>query len=135
MKDFIWIEEKDARAVHGRVIVAHGGTDGIRDTGLLQSALARPLQRHAYSGTADIIELAAAYTAGIIQNHPFLDGNKRTGFVIGILFLELNGHRFTAPEEMAAKAVIALAAGTMNEENYKVFIQEHAREKKEKDVS
>jgi len=75
--------------------------------------------------------MAAAYTAGIVRNHPFVDGNKRTGFVVGILFLELNGYRFTAREEDAAQAVMELAAGNLNEKGYSAFLRANAsREKK-----
>ena len=99
--------------LHDRLLALHGGAAGVRDDGLLQSALARPQQHYAYADTPDLIEMATAYTAGIVRNHPFVDGNKRTGFVVGILFLELNGYRFTATQESAAQAVIALAAGTL----------------------
>ena len=85
------------------------------DMGLLQSALARPRQLYAYGDKADSFEIAAAYTAGIIRNHPIVDGNKRTGFILGVLFLELNGYRFTASEESAAQAILSLAAGTLDE--------------------
>jgi death-on-curing protein len=95
----------------------------LRDSGLLQSALARPQQQHAYAEAADIIDMATAYTAGIVRNHPFLDGNERTGFVAGILFLELNGYRFVASEEDAAQAVLRLAAGTMDEADYSSFLR------------
>jgi death-on-curing protein len=71
----------------------------------------------------DIISMSAAYTAGIIGNHPFVDSNKRTGFIIDILFLELNDYRFTASEEDAAQAVLALAAGTLNEEGFAMFLR------------
>lgn len=93
----------------------------------LQSALARPLQIHAYSESAGILEMAAAYTAGIVRNHPFVDGNKRTGFVVGVLFLELNGFVFTAPEEDAAQAVIGLAAGTLDEDGYIAFLRANTK--------
>ncbi len=69
------------------------------------------------------MDLAAAYTVGIVRNHPFIDGNKRTGFVVGILFLELNGHRFSANEADAAQAVLALAAGTLDEAGYAAFLR------------
>ena len=68
---------------------------------------------------------AAAYTAGLLQNHVFFDGNKRTGFVVGILFLELNGYRFTAPEDAATQAVVELAAGTLDEAGYAAFLRAH----------
>lgn len=108
--------------LHGRLIALHGGTAGVRDEGLLQSALARARQIYAYSDTPDLIEMATAYTVGIVRNHPFVDGNKRTGFVVGILFLELNGYRFTATEECAAQSVIELAAGSLDETGYTAFL-------------
>jgi death-on-curing protein len=122
-----WIEERDALVLHEKLLVQHGGSPGLRDGALLKSALARPLQHHAYRPAAYIVELAALYTASIVSNHPFVDGNKRTGFVIGILFLELNGYRFGASEETAAQAVIALAAGTLNEAQYTAFLRANSK--------
>jgi death-on-curing protein len=119
----VWIDERDALVLHGRLLALHGGPRGLRDIGLLQSALARPQQLHVYAEAAEIIEMATAYTAGIVRNHPFLDGNKRTGFVIGILFLELNGYRFVSSEEDAAQAVMQLAAGTLDEAGYSAFLR------------
>jgi death on curing protein len=127
MKEPRWIDERDALALHDRLLALHGGAAGIRDDGLLKSALARPQQHFAYNRTADIIELAAIYTAGIVRNHPFTDGNKRTGFVIGILFLELNGYRFTSSEEDAANAVLALAGGDLRETEYAAFLRANVR--------
>ena len=126
MSEPIWIDEELVLAIHDRLPVDHGGGAGVRDESLLQSALARPLNHIAYAGS-DIIELAAKYTAGIVQNHPFVDGNKRTGFVIGVLFLELNGYRFTASEEAAAQAVIELAAGTMDEKAFSEFLRANSK--------
>lgn len=117
-----WIDERDALAVHERLVLLHGGAAGIRDRGLLQSALARPRHLAAYDERADAIDLAAAYGAGIVKNHPFVDGNKRTGFVIGVLFLELHGARFTASEEAATRAVLGLAAGDLDEAGYGAFL-------------
>ena len=121
-----WIEERDALALHDRLLALHGGAAGVRDVALLQSALARPRQVAAYARTPGIIDMAAAYTAGIVRNHPFIDGNKRTGFVVGVLFLELNGYRFTASEEDAAQAVLGLAAGTLDEQGYAAFLRANA---------
>jgi death on curing protein len=118
----VWIDERDALALHDRLLALHGGAAGVRDDGLLKSALARPQQHFAYAEKPDIIEMATAYTAGVVRNHPFVDGNKRTGFVMGILFLELNGYRFTASEEDATQAVLALAAGTLDEAGYAVLL-------------
>jgi death-on-curing protein len=123
MKEPLWIDERDALTLHERLLVLHGGAADVRDDGLLKSALARPRQHFAHEPAADIIQLAAVYTAGIIRNHPFVDRNKRTGFVIGILFLELNGYRFMASEEEAATAVLALAGGSLAEGDYAEFLR------------
>ena len=130
MNDLIWIDKRDALAIHEQSLIRYGGANGIRDEGLLESALARPLQRHAYSETADIFELAAVYTAGIVKNHPFVDGNKRTGFIAGILFLEMNGYIFTAAEAPAAQAVLELAAGTVEETGFAAFLRDHFKAKR-----
>lgn len=123
MREPIWVDERDALTLHDRLLALHGGAAGLRDHGLLKSALARPRQHFAYSESSDIIDMATAYTAGIVRNHPFVDGNKRTGFVVGILFLELNGYRFTASEEDAAQAVLNLAAGTLDDTGYTAFLR------------
>ena len=130
MRKPIWIDERDALALHGRLLALHGGAAGLRDEGLLKSALARPQQHFAYAESTDIIDMAAAYTAGIVRNHPFIDGNKRTGFVVGVLFLELNGYRFTASEEDAAQAVLGLAAGTIDETGYSSFLRGNVTRRK-----
>ena len=88
--------------------------------------LARPRQLLAYGSEPQIISLAAAYTFGIVRNHPFVDGNKPTGFIVGILFLELNSYRFTATEEYAAQAVVSVAAGTMTELAFAQFLHDNA---------
>jgi death-on-curing protein len=93
---------------------------------LLKSALARPQQHFAYAESPYIVDMAAAYTGGIVRNHPFVDGNKRTGFLVGILFLELNGYRFSAREEDAAQAVLKLASGNLDETSYIAFLRAHA---------
>ena len=123
MKKPVWIDERDALALHNRLLALHGGAGGLRDRGLLQSALARPQQQYAYAEGADIIDMATAYTAGILRNHPFLDGNKRTGFLIGILFHEVNRYRFVASEEDAAQAVLKLADSTLDEADYSSFLR------------
>ena len=90
----------------------------LRDSGLLESALARPRQHYAYRKGTSLPDLAAIYVAGIVRNHPFVDGNKRTGFVIGVLFLELKGFEFLAQEEDAAQAIMDLAAGALREADF-----------------
>lgn len=129
MSEPIWIEDDLVLAIHERLLVEHGGAQGVRDNSLLQSALGRPLNHIAYA-SSDIIELAAKYTTGVVQNHPFIDGNKRTGFVIGVLFLELNGYQFTASEEAAAQAVLELAAGAMDEKGFCEFLRANANPRK-----
>jgi death-on-curing protein len=123
MNQPLWIDERDALTLHDRLLVLHGGASGVRDESVLKSALARPQQHFAYAPATDVIQLAAIYTASIVQNHPFVDGNKRTGFVVGILFLELNGYRFMATEEEAASAVLALAGGRIEESGYAEFLR------------
>jgi death-on-curing protein len=127
MSEPVWIESALVLAIHDRQLAEHGGAEGVRDESLLHSALARPLNHLAYS-SADIVELAAKYTAGIVQNHPFVDGNKRTGFVIGVLFLELNGYRFTASEAAAAQAVLELAAGKIDEDGFRDFLRANVKQ-------
>jgi death-on-curing protein len=126
----LWIEKRDAVAIHDRLLALHGGGAGLRDEGLLESALARPRQHRAYSGISAIIEMAALYTAGIVRNHPFVDGNKRTGFVIGVLFLELHGYEFKASEEDASQAVMALAATELDETSYAGWLRGNVERKR-----
>ncbi len=121
----VWIDERDALAIHGRLLAVHGGPPGLRDASLLASALARPRHVLAYSKKVDIVGMAAAHTVGIVRNHPFVDGNKRAGFVIGVLFLELDGHAFGAAEADAAQAVIALAAGELDESGCAAFMRDN----------
>ena len=128
-KEPVWIETRDLIAIHDRLLAMHGGGAGVRDRGLLESALARPRQHHAYADNRDNAEMAALYTAGVVRNHPFVDGNKRTGFLIGVLFLELNGFDFNASQEDATQAVTSLAAGTLDEAGYLAWLRENIRRK------
>lgn len=97
---------------------------------LLESALARPRQHYIY-GSPDVIELAAIYTAGLVRNHPFIDGNKRTGFAIGVAFLELNGFEFHAAEDDAIHAVFALATGELDESGYADWLRTNSKHKQQ----
>ena len=117
------------RAAHSRLLAAHGGAEGVRDTALLESALARPHHRYVY-GAPEMIDLSALYTASVVRNHPFVDGNKRTGFTIGIAFLELNGFEFQATEAEAIQAVFALAAGDLDEDGYAKWLRSNAKPRK-----
>jgi death on curing protein len=119
----VWLEEPEALAIHERLLTLHGGARGVRDAALLASALARPRQIAAYGEGAGVIELAAAYTVAIVRNHPFVDGNKRTGFVLGVLFLELNDARFLADEAATTRAVMGLADGSLDEAGYVAFLR------------
>ena len=123
MSEPVWIDERDTLALHNRLLALDGGAVGVRDEGLLKSALARPQQIHAYGDKPDTVELAAAYTVGIVRNHPFIDGNKRTGFLVGALFLEMNGYRLTASEEDATQAVLGLAAGKLDEKAFAAWLR------------
>ena len=115
MSNWKWIDQEIALMLHQMSIRNYGGLDGIRDIGLLQSALARPQNIAAY-GTADVYLLAAAYGFGIARNYPFLDGNKRTAFLCTIAFLRTHGAVFKASQAEAAAAFLELAAGNLSEE-------------------
>ncbi len=110
----VWLLNPVVTAMHERLLAEHGGATGVRDSALLESALARPKQLFAY-GEPDIFDLAAAYLAGIVRNHPFVDGNKRTGFMCAYVFLMRNGQKMAATEPEAAQMVIDLAAGDVDE--------------------
>lgn len=125
MTDPLWLNERDAITLHDRLITLYGGAPGLRDRALLQSALARPQQYYVHaSDQTDMIKLSSLYTIGIIRNHPFVDGNKRLGFLMGVLFLEINGLSFIAPEEESAAIILALAASTLDEEGYLNFLRQ-----------
>lgn len=109
-----WIDASLLLAVHDVQIAEHGGGEGLRDAGLLESALARPVNLAAY-GQPDVADLAAAYGFGIAKNHPFVDGNKRTAFVAMELFLDLNGYELTAGDAETLPVMLALAAGDLAE--------------------
>jgi len=123
----VWIDERDALALHNRLLALDGGLAGVRDEGLLKSALARSQQLYAYGNSPDTVELASACTAGIVRNHPCIDGNKRTGFILGALFLEMNGYRLTASEEDATQAVLGLAAGTIDENAFAAWMRANVK--------
>ena len=127
MSDPVWVDERDALALHDRLLALDGGAGGVREPDLLKSALARPQQIYAYGDKPDIVDMAAAYTVGIIRNHPFVDGNKRTGFVVGVLFLEMNGYFFTATEEGSTESVLSLAAGSLDEVGYSAWMHANVR--------
>jgi len=109
-------------ALHDEQLAEHGGGVGIRDAGLLSSSLARPRNQAVY-GDPSVFGLAAAYAYGIVRNHPFVDGNKRTGFLAAYVFLDMNGWELMAPEGEAVAAVLALAAGEMQESGFSDWLK------------
>ena len=126
MTGWIWIDPTVIVAIHEAQIAEHGGSAGVRDTALLESALARPQNLLAY-GTPDCADLAAAYGFGIARNHPFVDGNKRTAFVAMELFLELNGYRLDANDVESVMTMLAVAAVDLDERAFAAWIRAHAR--------
>lgn len=122
MKEPYWFTREECLALHDMMLSLHGGIQGVRDDHLLESALAKPKHLFAY-GNPTLQDLAASYAAGVVKNHPFLDGNKRTGFMLGAGFLERNGWRFQATEADAAIRTLALAAGEMTESGYAAWLE------------
>lgn len=126
MSEPVWLLESAVLIAHELTLSVHGGGAGIRDQGLLESALARPHNLFKY-GEPGLFELAAAYTGGIVQNHPFIDGNKRTGFLAGAAFLELNGFQFLADESEATHIILALASGRLTEQQLAEWLETSCR--------
>ena len=120
--DPVWLDPRVIEAVHDRLLAEHGGAAGVRDPGLLASALDRARNRAAYDD-ADLCALAAAYAVGIVRNHPFVDGNKRTAFIAAHVFLARNGLQLSAAENEATRAMLALAAGDMAEEAFAAWLR------------
>lgn len=109
-----WLERAHVEVLHDDLLAAHGGLGGIRDAGLLESALAKPRQLHAYDEASDLADWAAAYAVGIARNHPFLDGNKRSAFMAMYTFLNVNGLDLDVPEPEAVLVAIDIATGAMS---------------------
>lgn len=121
-----WVSEKTALAIHDEQLAEHGGIPGVREMSLLQSALDRPQNLAAY-GAPDIADLAAAYTYGISRNHGFIDGNKRTAFVIAYVFLLDQGYELIANDQEAVAAMLAVAAGEMPEAELAAWFRGYIR--------
>ncbi|MFT5138764.1 MAG: death-on-curing protein [Rhodothermales bacterium] len=126
MNEPVWLLESAVLIAHEISISVHGGGSGIRDYGLLQSALAKPGNLFEYE-QAGVPELAAAYMAGIVKNHPFVDGNKRAGFLAGAAFLEPNGYRLTAPEIDATQIILGLASGQISEKQLAAWLESYSQ--------
>lgn len=123
-RDWVWIEPAVIVAIHEEQLAEHGGPAGTRDLGLLESALARPLQM-AHYGKPDVADLAASHGFGIARNHPFIDGNKRTAFVAAELFLALNGYRLIAEDADCVTHMLALAGGELEEASFAAWLRQH----------
>lgn len=121
-----WIDKRALLLLHAETLAEHGGGAGIRDEGLLDSALARPQNVESY-GTASAAVLAAAYAFGLAKNHAFIDGNKRAAFLSAGLFLALNGYRLSATQVEATSAMLALAAGELDETTFARWVRAHAK--------
>lgn len=128
MTDWIWIDPAVIPAIHDEQLAEHGGIAGTRDQGLLESALARPVNLAA-DGTPDHADLAAAYGYGIARNHPFIDGNKRTAFVSAELFLALNGYTLTADDVACVTTMLDVAAGELDEPTFADWIRTHSQKR------
>lgn len=124
MSAWVFIDPGLVTIIHEEQLAEHGGAPGVRDAGLLESALGRPHNRAAY-GDPDAAELAAANAHGIARNHPFIDGNKRTAFVCAELFLALNGWSLLADDVACVVSMLALAAGEIDEAAYAAWLREH----------
>jgi death on curing protein len=124
MDRFVWIDSDDAIAFHDQQIAAHGGAAGLRDIGLLQSALNRPQMKAQY-GSEDLAELAAAYAYGIARNHPFVDGNKRTALVVMEAFLVVHGFELRGDNPEAVALILTLAAGEITEDQLALWVREN----------
>ncbi len=126
MKEPVWFDLATVLAIHDEQLAEHGGESGVRDLGLLASALARPQHRYVY-GKTSLAESAASLAFGISRNHPFVDGNKRASLVVAELFLELNGVELAASDEECVVTCIKLAAGELSEERLAAWIGTHTR--------
>ena len=123
--EWVWVEQKVVTAIHEAQLAEHGGLAGIRDEGLLLSALARAQNQAAYGDDADVASLAAAYAFGIARNHPFLDGNKRTAFVVMELFLNVNGWSLEASDTDCISTMLAVASGDLGEKKLAQWLRAH----------
>jgi death on curing protein len=128
VEELRWISKRAVLALHSEQLAEHGGSDGIRDESLLDSALAKPQNVFAYAESPSIFTLAASYAFGIARNHAFIDGNKRTALVVSILFLNRNGWDIEAPREEVYYTFLNLAAGSVSEEELAVWFRAHAVE-------
>lgn len=121
----LWVSQRALVYLHLESLRQFGGAEGLRDQGLLESALARPRNLHAYEGEADLCRLAAAYAAGTVRNHPFVDGNKRAALAAAGVFLMLNGLDLIGDKAQATVAMLDLAAGELPEEGFAAWLRDN----------
>jgi death-on-curing protein len=126
MDEPIWVEKPEVLVAHSRQLAEHGGSDGIRDESLLDSALAKPRNVFAYEDSATLPRLAASYAFGIARNHAFVDGNKRTALIVSEGFLRFNGLKVVAPPEEKYLTFLRLAEGSLSEEEMAAWFTRHA---------
>lgn len=122
-----WVTVEETHAAYSKQIRRFGGAEGVRDAGLLESALSRPQNLHAYNEDADLCDLAAAYGFGLAKNHPFVDGNKRTCFAVVSLFLGKNGLELAASEPELSETIVALASDKLSEEDFAQWLRANTR--------
>jgi death-on-curing protein len=122
----IWLDSQDLYVLHNQLLARFCGLEGIRDEGLLEFALHRPVQKFQYEPKSTLPELAASYSYGIARNHPFFDGNKRSALLAAIVFLGINGMELHATEEEAVLETLALAAGERTEEEYASWLTKNS---------
>lgn len=123
---WLWVPKATEYGIHAKSLAGYGGAEGLRDEGLLESAVARPESLAAY-GQPDVFALAAAYAFGIVRDHPFVDGNKRTAFLTAALFLELNGYSFVASEPEATATMLAFASGEVAESDFATWLRANSK--------
>ena len=126
MNEPIWLDSQDLYVLHNQLLARFGGLEGIRDEGLLESALYRPVQKFQYEPKSTLPELAASYSYGIARNHPFFDGNKRSALLAAIVFLGINGMKLHATEEEAVLETLALASGERTEDEYAFWLTKNS---------
>ena len=130
MNEPAWLDRHGIILLQSESLAQHGGSSGIRDAGLLDSALTRPINKWNYNPAADLAELAAACGFGLARNHPFVDGNKRIAFIATALFLRLNGYRLSSDPLDEIQTMLNLAAGELSEEEFAVWIRNHTQSTK-----
>jgi death-on-curing protein len=127
VKEPVWLVRAALEILHDLSIAEHGGASGLRDEGVFESALGRPLNLFVYESDVDLARLAASYAFGLAKNHAFVDGNKRIAFIAAATFLKLNGHQLVADQAQATLIMLSVASGAFSEEELAGWIRQHLR--------